>query len=150
MDEVLTVKRKELEKSFRRHLTVYRQAGGTKSQSHRLLLFYGIECGLKALLIRNIKKDTTAELFDYFESENGRKLNGHDLKELLLFFRKIPSAPQFNIKSFPNFPCHGNQAAPVSKYNEVWRYGIDSDSRSQKDAEEILIEIASQIEEELV
>lgn len=68
---MLSVTRREFERAYRAHLAKCAVVGGT---SERLLLFYAVECGLKALVLQSRKADDSSKLPSGFQI-------GHDLRE---------------------------------------------------------------------
>lgn len=56
---MLMTTRREMERAFRTHSV---QCNAGSSGSHRLLLVYAAECGLKALIMQNARADDTRKL----------------------------------------------------------------------------------------
>ncbi|BBJ59300.1 MULTISPECIES: hypothetical protein [Enterobacter] len=89
-----------------------------RQNPHRLLLFYAVECGLKAVFL-------TQRKLDIIDEENAGILS-HDLNRIadLVFLPKNQQLPEgvsmknciINRTSTPR-NCH------VSQLNQVWRYG---------------------------
>ena len=82
---MISVTLREIEKSFRRHKNLVDSAK-TFSSTHRMALFYAVECGLKAVFMRRNKlKRTEGSVTDF----------GHRLSDLLASLRctyRIPEA----------------------------------------------------------
>lgn len=82
--------------------------------ARRLLLFYAVECGGKYQLLVNEKCHLFTKL-----SEDDQGI-GHDILSLL---KRIGLEQKCN--DFPTLhSVHQNQTISVSKYQEMWRYGI--------------------------
>lgn len=129
----------ELKNTFTAHLFVYKLAS-PKRVSHRLLLFYAVECGLKVLMLKKIKGTTTESFMKHRELKdrlNGK--NGHNIKYMLRFL----GYGQFNL---PNMRCLNEANAMPSEYNQIWRYGIQIMKDQEDDIEKTLFEITEWIE----
>ena len=99
----------ELERAFRTPL-----AESLTPPSRHLLLFYAVECGLKAALLRRKKFRTTAQ-FD--QGRNPR----HDLmllaKDLRLPATTIGKPVRFQLR-------RDNTSHEVKYAHQAWRYGV--------------------------
>ena len=60
MSNQINVTRKEFSESFREHYLLYRYIvnSSISPKSRRLLLFYSVECGLKALIMKTYAINT--------------------------------------------------------------------------------------------
>src|ERR1700756_1882022 len=67
--------RREIERAYRTHLA---GCGPCASESQQLLLFYAVECGLKALIMRINKVETSTDLAQQHQI-------GHDIREGLKY-----------------------------------------------------------------
>lgn len=141
----IIVKRKELERAFNRHISIYRSVQEGKSSVHLLLLFYSVECGLKALILKHIKKNTTEDLNNFIDLSK----HGHNINKLLKELLKLHSSPQFHHMSFPALPYDRSKSATVSQYNQVWRYGVNVNKEKEDEAENLLLKLANWIGEEI-
>lgn len=110
----------ELRQAFHAHRRV---AGSGGASSSYLLLFYAVECGLKAVWLKRHNLWTTAQMRD----KTLLSRNGHDLrrwsKELKLPARltQSPTSPvQFRLTS-------DNSAWDVGDAHQAWRYGVRMD-----------------------
>jgi hypothetical protein len=126
---------RHLRKAFQRH----RQPGLEQKQSRILLLFYAVECGLKAAwLARSNLQDTSA-------MEARFKDQGHDLrlwaKELRLPAAIANSRTHFRLR---DGSCHGLEVA-----HQVWRYGVDMDPADEDALEGWLEQVWEWAKEEL-
>jgi len=107
-----------LRKAFLRQ----RQPALQQQQCRMLLLFYAVECGLKAAwLTRNRLRDTS-------EIEPLLKQKGHDLMywitELRLPATITRGSTSFRMRS-------GTNRIDVAFAHQVWRYGADVDSTDE-------------------
>ena len=136
---MLHAKSHELKQVFLLHLSVCRSCTGVLKNSHRLLLFYAIECGLKILLLKKIKGNTTEDFVNHKKLGELSGKYGHNIKYML----KYLGYGQF---SLPDLPCQNGQKAPPTEYNQVWRYGIESDNTVQDKIEKELLKIAAWLE----
>lgn len=116
--------RTELTKAFRTH---GRLAKAGSTSSHLLLLFYAVECGLKALYLHNNGLLTTNDIPD-------ERLQGsHDLWQYVVALRlgaHLASPP-------PQFHLERDGARSVHTYgvvraHQVWRYGISIRARDRQ------------------
>ena len=136
---IINVKRHELKNSFFEHYKNSEVAKGERKNSHRLLLFYAVECGLKVLLLMKISKNTTADIQEF--KGIGYKLsgkNGHNIKEIL----KLLGFTQFRL---PSLNCKNGDFAACQEYNQIWRYGAECDTNVESRILEELDEIAQLI-----
>jgi hypothetical protein len=115
MGKKIDVGYSELGKAFRKHTEIFES--GTSS-SHFLLLFYAVECGLKALYIRENKLIDTGRIQDKSLTEND---SGHNLG-IWAKAVKIP-AKEGNL-GFCLGPARRNSERwSISKAHQAWRYG---------------------------
>ncbi|MCX8517959.1 MAG: hypothetical protein ORN29_07855 [Rhodoferax sp.] len=89
----------------------------TRNNAHRLLLFYSIECGLKAVWLKRQSKTL-------FESHDILK-TGHNLKQILKGMSVSTSLPvNLNMASVTN---QKNMSIPrqgaIDVLHQIWRYG---------------------------
>ncbi len=85
-----------------------------REQSQYLLLFYAVECGLKAEYLRRMRLRTTEEIGD-------EELRGtHDLRRLAKELR-LPA----NLISDLSFLLQKDKSRwQINKAHEAWRYGL--------------------------
>ena len=84
--------------------------------SHHLLLFYGLECGLKSIYLKRNRLQRTDQIGD----EPLR--SSHDL---FLFIKELRLPAQIGGTSPPSFRLERDGTALLVKIaHEVWRYGI--------------------------
>ncbi|MHB1654905.1 MAG: hypothetical protein ACYCSZ_00855 [Burkholderiales bacterium] len=118
----------------------------TRANPHRLLLFYSVECGLKAVYLKRRQAD-------FIDDEIGQQLK-HDLNRVmtLLFVAKEYFLPTDLILS-PFRQKNGTRTlrfCDVGTLNQVWRYGgslvDDGDMRAEQQLEKINEWIAKEIQ----
>lgn len=126
-----------------------------RSNAHRLLLFYAIECGLKAVLMKRRSATCTNHCREFSEAQ-------HDINKLLDILSagqalKLPN--QFNMSSVNDKGSKHERKLDPGKINQMWRYGgkviekIDNNGGTtdfaDEDIEQHLINISQWIEGEL-
>lgn len=107
----LRASRREMERAFRQHKTVANSGDGL---SHKLLLFYAIECGLKAELM---KRSGVAE---YHALPSDQQF-GHDLREALRLLRVPATLKIGSTQTRQKDP----QTVDAARLHQAWRYGIE-------------------------
>jgi hypothetical protein len=128
---MISVTLREIEKSFRRHRNVADSANAP-SATHRMVLFYAVECGLKAVYMRRNRLSRTDGTVTGF---------GHSLSDLLASLRctyRLPDAVGND----------GRQIASKSLH-EAWRYGKTLDGQRERSCERSLKKIVLWIDSEL-
>ncbi|QGX41031.1 hypothetical protein E2H98_15710 [Permianibacter aggregans] len=118
--------------------------GGQRNNSHRLLLFYAVECGLKAVFLKRQNRS----VFDQNDVDN----SGHDLRKLL---------KALNVGSNLALP-HNLQLRPITIQNlshprngdvrilhQAWRYGGYCITPTDQDCEVQLQQILDWLKGEL-
>ena len=118
--------------------------GNVRKNPHRLLLFYTVECGLKAVWLKRQNRT----LFDRADIEK----TGHDLREVLkeLKVGSHLSLPP-NLQLFPimrnqnQVPRNGD----ISILHQAWRYGGECTSPTDQDCEVQLQKVLDWIQGEL-
>ncbi len=103
-----------------------------KTNAHRLLLFYSVECGLKALLLKRKRLNRSDECPEISEI-------GHDINKLL---DKLHAGGELRI---PNHlyisPIRNRRGENIPRQftngeiNQVWRYGARCHNFSHHDLE---------------
>jgi len=113
---MVPVTRRELVKAWE-ELHKASQSTGRKNP-HRLLLFYAVECGLKAIYL----KEMNVEVLD----EDAADLKSHHLNELM---DKLRMGQEYRLPpnlSLPSIRVSGASKArkcSSGSLNQVWRYG---------------------------
>lgn len=110
----LTANRKNYEKAFRKHVYVYENWNNQSKESHRLLLCYCVECGLKYLIMYNNRLNKMEQAND----ELSKVLGSHDLKKLLKEVRRA------GVYKFENFVTEYGESVRPSDYHQLCRYCI--------------------------
>lgn len=135
----LDIGARQLRNSFVEHRSSSDTIGPTSSRSAALLLFYGVECGLKAAILRrqNLRDTSLLEA----------ALRSHDLRALA---KELNMAP---VVSRALVPCDSRSAqhpkVPVTDLHQAWRYGHDLDGPAEKLAIVALNGVADWCAEEL-
>ncbi len=136
LETMTTISQRELARAFGQHFSVYKDVQ-TQNSSHYLLLFYAVECGLKAVLMRRRNAQDTDQL--------GAEYNfGHDLnlalKELRVNHFQIPSTQIVN---------RAGRVVEPRRINEAWRYGarLNNEVAIVSILEEIVLWIKSEMDE---
>jgi hypothetical protein len=127
-----------------------------RSNTHRLLLFYAVECGLKAVLMKRNAANCTSHCIEIGEAQ-------HNLNHLLdtLGAGQILKLPcQFNMNAINDKGSKRERKLDPGKINQAWRYGgkiisminINNQpvSLTDKDLEAYLDKISDWIKRELV
>lgn len=119
-------------------------AENSRQNPHRLLLFYAVECGLKAVWL----KDQNRTLFE------GADINrvGHDLQQILKDLRvssdlALPISFQLPpaTKGTTSLPRNGK----FGDVHQAWRYGGKCRAPTDQDCEQQLLKVLNWIRGEL-
>ena len=115
-----------------------------RQNPHRLLLFYAVECGLKAVWLKRQRR-TLFEGADIHQT-------GHDLQQLLKNL-KVGSALSLP-ESFqlPDTSQGADSLQRKGKFGDlhlVWRYGGKCQAPTDKDCEQQLLKVLAWIQGEL-
>lgn len=145
---------REMKRAWQSNLTASTQL--VRSNAHRLLLFYAVECGLKAVLMRRRSATCTNHCKEIREVQ-------HDINKLLDVLKagqklKLPS--HLSMASINDRGSKRERKLDSSKVNQMWRYGgrvadtLDGSgnlvSLTDEDLEKHLIRISEWIKGELV
>ncbi|MCP4107857.1 MAG: hypothetical protein GY749_20320 [Desulfobacteraceae bacterium] len=110
----------ELKNAFHLHGRV---AENGTSPSYFLLLFYAVECGLKARILKNLNKTKLSQL------EEKDDIISHDLT----FMVKKLRLPLAITSENTNFHLQKDNSSYSVKYaHEAWRYGIAVNEADQR------------------
>ena len=139
---------REMEKAWRENKSVFDNSSEKQRKNpHRLLLFYAVECGLKATLMRRAGKRRTDLCQEIHECQ-------HDLNKLLDYLGarkdlRLPS--QLSMKQIKVRNGYDERKFTPGDLNQMWRYGgcCAADDITDENLEKKLLEIASWIDEEL-
>jgi hypothetical protein len=133
---------REMQRAWRENLSASKN--NKKSNCFRLLLFYAVECGLKAILMKRARKDFTGNMPELIDI-------GHDINKLLDELRasvrlKLPKEVYMDA---------ARSSKPIErvikndKINQMWRYGGCSVGNiTDADIEEKLLHISEWIKEQ--
>lgn len=116
-----------------------------RTDAHRLLLFYAVECGLKATLLRRQNLDVIGELVakNYLHDLNGLMTELRMSREFFL--------PR-NLMLAPLRRTDGTQHirnADSGTLNQIWRYGGDLGNEQNELLEKTLEKICEWIAKEI-
>lgn len=118
--------------------------GHTKKNPHRLLLFYAVECGLKAVWL----KRQSRTLFDREDIDQ----TGHNLRQVLKELNvgnqlSLPEQLQLSpiFRDQNQVPRNGD----ISILHQAWRYGGECTSPTDQDCEVQLQKVLDWIQGEL-
>lgn len=132
---------REMKRAWRQN----RKAGTVVSanNSHRLLLFYATECGLKALILKRKRLDSTIGCKQIQSA-------GHNLNKLLDDLR---AGADLKIKKELSLsPINSGKLTRncgVGDLNQIWRYGGKCQNISDKEIQKSLELINQWLEEQL-
>lgn len=137
---------RELKRAWRElHRNSMPRQDGERENAHRLLMFYAVECGLKAVWLK--RKGQT--LF----SETDIKQTGHDLIKILTHLRaghhlSLPENIQLNpVKTADESQWQRN--GNIESLHQVWRYGSRCQSPTDEACEQQLEQVLDWISGEL-
>ena len=128
---MISVTLREIEKSFRRHRNVVYSAHAS-SATHRMVLFYAVECGLKTVYMRRNRLRKTDGAVTSF---------GHRLADLLASLRCTYRLR--DVKGKDGIPI------PSKSLHEAWRYGKALENQRELSCETSLKNIILWINNEL-
>lgn len=136
---VVHVSCRELKRAYRYHVQAY-QTCKTPTNAHRLVLFYAIECGLKAILLQEAECQSTDQLPRIVDL-------GHDLNKLLSELRaaKTLTLPD-NIKIQAKTP---RQPIAISELHQIWRYGVKAADPLDDHLEKGLLKVIDWIDQNI-
>lgn len=115
----------------------------SRSNSHRLLLFYAVECGLKAVYLKRSNQDP-------LDSKTAAPIM-HDLNRILDLL-KVDAALRITPEKLALTPLQRptlQRACKVSELNQVWRYGGKLTTPTDAEIEQKLEAIQKWIAKEL-
>ncbi|MDD1420785.1 hypothetical protein MEO40_16930 [Dolichospermum sp. ST_sed1] len=116
---------KEMEKAWLRNIFAYHKTPQPRSNAHRLLLFYAVECGLKAMFMKK-KRCHRTDLDSCQEIiECGHSIN--DMLDCLKAQRNL-KLPEICIEDIPDKRNNKKNKQEKRKLdsgqiNQIWRYG---------------------------
>jgi len=101
---------REIQRAWRENFRAYHQK--TQTNAHRLLLFYAVECGLKALLMK--QRGQRCKRTDFCQEIHDC---GHDINKLL---DKLGAGVSLTL---PHQVLINERIAKSGEINQIWRYG---------------------------
>ena len=136
---------RELKRAWRELSAIATPAAGTaRKNPHRLLLFYAVECGLKAVWLQRQSRS----LLDRDDIDK----TGHNLRQLLTDLRvgaqlSLPGNLRLQpvTQSQGQIPRHGD----ISILHQVWRYGGKCTAPTDQYCENQLQQVLNWIQGEL-
>lgn len=143
MSKAIPVTKRELERAWR----ALRQAADVmpRQAPHRLLVFYAVECGLKAVWLREQSKD----LLDGADIDH----LGHDLnqlfKELHVGSALAVLPTSVTLKPLGRPPRVRVRNGGVDALHQAWRYGMELQSPDESSVEQQLDRLNQWIAKEL-
>lgn len=137
--------RRELERAWRNSSNAWDNVpSDIITNSHRLLLFYAVETGLKAVYLRRQSMATTELATELFK-EVQHNLNAIMDKLMVGQHLKLPKNIQLNPIQSPS----RQRDASVGDINQIWRYGASAKNPIDSVLEKKLIDINEWIRGEL-
>ncbi|MEZ4526240.1 MAG: hypothetical protein R2941_10005 [Desulfobacterales bacterium] len=118
---MIHVSDKEIQKSYRKHKSIWISAEKDQTApnySHKMVLFYAVECGLKSLYMKEFRLRMTNQ-----ENTEGRNITefGHNLNEILNVLK------MFNVKKkeyqLPQVEAEDKNQISPEDMHQAWRYG---------------------------
>lgn len=119
-------------------------ATGDRKNAHRLLLFYAVECGLKAVWLKRQSRTL-------FEGADIHRM-GHDLQQVL---KDLKVGSTLSLPDVFELPAasQGTASLPrMGKFGDVhqaWRYGGSCQVPTDQDCEQLLLKVLTWIQGEL-
>jgi len=116
----------------------------TRTNPHRLLLFYAVECGLKAVWLKRQNRS----LFDREDVDK----TGHNLRQVL---KELKVGAEFSLpenlqlKSVTRNGAQEPRNGDISILHQAWRYGGTCTAPTDRDCEQQLEQILKWIQGEL-
>ncbi|MGH8549312.1 MAG: hypothetical protein ACRERU_12080 [Methylococcales bacterium] len=131
---------RELQRAWRQARVAF-DAADTKTNAHRLLLFYAVETGLKAVFLKRESKQDSEGKFTKFQ---------HDLNKLMDHLKvgthlRLKSEIRLDALKSPERPRKPN----CEQLNQIWRYGAQARYPTDEELETQLLVILDWIEGEL-
>ena len=127
---------REMKKAWKNNLQAYDLAQ-TKTNAHRLLLFYSTECGLKAALMKRQSKTSTEGCQEILGL-------GHNINRLL----DTLNAEQ-NLRLPNKIKMISSKEVSVDEINQMWRYG--GEAHNKRDQNGVLVKLTDEdLEKHLV
>ncbi|WP_338415792.1 hypothetical protein [uncultured Sphaerotilus sp.] len=142
----ITFTDRELKRAWRELSAIATPIANTaRKNPHRLLLFYAVECGLKAVLL---KRQSRTQF-----SRDDIEKTGHDLRKILKILNagsslSLPSSLKLSPMAMPNGANHPRNG-DISILHQAWRYGGTCTEPTDQDCEHQLQKVLEWINGEL-
>lgn len=133
---------KDMERAFRQHQQVFESPGKALNNTHRMVLFYAVECGLKAYFMK--KKDIRSTNPRSHLTENVLDFK-HDLNGLLTKLNINFTVPL----TVPCAQSMDNRQIESTELHEAWRYGKELDKQKETKCVESLTRILNELKAKL-
>ncbi|MFM5446722.1 hypothetical protein ACET9C_04450 [Aeromonas veronii] len=135
---------RELTRALRELSAVATPTNNVRQNPHRLLLFYAVECGLKAVWLKRQRRT----LFDGADISR----TGHDLRKVLKELNvgsglSLPEA--FRLPNVVNGQTQLPRNGQFGDVHQAWRYGGKCEAPSDQDCEQQLQKVLIWIQGEL-
>lgn len=138
---MIIITRRELTRAFKS--LVKAAECQSRDNSHRLLLFYAVECGLKSLYLKRVCKDV-------IDGPTANLLGGHNLNKAMSELRFNDSLHLPKKMSLSEVNQTHSRQLHCGQLNEVWRYGASlNGSYSDQDLEAKLENVITKLKGEL-
>jgi hypothetical protein len=136
---------REMKKAWKQNLEAILQVKEqNRTNAHRLLLFYAVECGLKWLILKEKKQSRTDALNPELLTHDINKL----LKELRASGDLVLNRTQMSPIKKTGKKSQDTRTVEPKDFNQMWRYGGKSNV-SDKEIEKKLLKIVEWIDSEL-
>jgi len=139
---------REIQNAWSNHFIAYHEPS-IKTNSHRLMLFYAVECGLKAIIMKKEKVQTTDSILKRVGKEKTITHYSHNINQLLKKLnvndRNLYLPQEITLEELKGGKT---RSCRQDQINQMWRYGYQQDQIDQ-DLENILLRIAEFIKKDL-
>jgi hypothetical protein len=109
---------REMQRAWLANLQAYQHIS-SRSNPHRLLLFYAIECGLKAVLMKRRSVNCTSHCQEIIEAKH----NINKLLDALSAGQSLKLPNYFNMTQINDKGVKQARKLDPGKVNQMWRYG---------------------------
>ncbi|WP_271254980.1 hypothetical protein [Pseudanabaena sp. Chao 1811] len=133
---------REMKRAWKNNFQAYELAQ-TKTNAHRLLLFYAIECGLKASIMKRDRVNSTLACPKIIDC-------GHNINRLLDNLHV-----EQNLRLPNKIKIISRREVSVGEINQMWRYGGEAISSNNandptdRDLERYLLKISEWIKQDI-
>ncbi|MDM8516587.1 hypothetical protein QUF76_10335 [Desulfobacterales bacterium HSG16] len=127
-----------MEKAYRRHKNLIDSSRKASNQTHHMVLFYAVECGLKVLYMRNNRIEHTRPKGSGSFPKSPVEFD-HNLNKLLNSLRWTDHLPQVVTND------HNPKQISPGDVHQAWRYGRELDHDKEKKFIKILNQILKKL-----